>query len=113
VSLIKSLLSNEGEARVVICNIVSIEDDDDDVGDGSHRRFDKLPLRFYTNERQKKRINKSFFILNISSKETTLFLCNSTLINTEHDHYLCLSKYQFLPMIDLKIYLLKDDHIFH
>ncbi len=55
-SLIKSLLSNEGEARVVICNIVSIEDDDDDdVGDGSHRRFDKLPLRFYTNERQKKK----------------------------------------------------------
>jgi hypothetical protein len=75
VSLIKSLLSNEGEARVVICNIVSIEDDDDDVGDGSHRRFDKLPLRFYTNERQKKkRINKSFCILNISSKETTFVL---------------------------------------
>jgi len=36
VSLIKSLLSSEGDARVVICTIVSTEDDEGD-GDGSRR----------------------------------------------------------------------------
>jgi hypothetical protein len=34
VSLMKSLLSNEGDARVVICTIVSTEDDEGD-GEGS------------------------------------------------------------------------------
>ena len=34
VSLIKSLLSSEGDARVVICTIVST---DDDEGEGSRR----------------------------------------------------------------------------
>jgi hypothetical protein len=36
VSLIKSLLSSEGDARVVICTIVSTEDDEGD-GEGSCR----------------------------------------------------------------------------
>lgn len=36
VSLIKSLLSREGDARVVSCTIVSTEDDDGE-GEGSRR----------------------------------------------------------------------------
>jgi hypothetical protein len=46
VSLIKSLLSSEGDARVVICTIVSTEDDEGD-GEGSRRRYEKLPIRVY------------------------------------------------------------------
>ena len=37
VSLMKSLVSSEGDARVVICTIVSTEDDEDDGGEGSRR----------------------------------------------------------------------------
>lgn len=50
-SLIKSLLSYEGEVRVVICNAESNEDDDG-VGDGSRCSSDKHPLRFYTNKKK-------------------------------------------------------------
>lgn len=38
VSLMKSLVSSEGDARVVICTIVSTEDDDDDGGGEGSRR---------------------------------------------------------------------------
>jgi len=79
------------------------------IVDLTNFHYDSIQMK----DKKEKELTNHFFILNISSKETTLFLCNSTLINTEHDHYLSLSKYQFLPMIDLKIYLLKDDHIFH
>ena len=37
VSLIKSLLSSEGDVRVAICTIVSTEDDDEGDGEGSCR----------------------------------------------------------------------------
>lgn len=46
VSLIKSLLSMEGDARVVSCTIVSTEEDEGD-GEGSRCWYEKLPLRFY------------------------------------------------------------------
>ena len=45
VSLIKSLLSSVGDVHVVICTIVSTEDDDEGDGEGSCRRRTKLPLR--------------------------------------------------------------------
>ena len=46
VSLIKSLVSSEGDARVVICTIVSTEDDEDD-DEGSHCWIEKVFVRFY------------------------------------------------------------------
>jgi hypothetical protein len=52
VSLIKSLLSREGDARVVICTIVSIEEDEGDR-EGSRHRCEKLPVRFYQKKQKK------------------------------------------------------------
>ena len=52
VSLIKSLLSSEGDAHVVICTIVSTEDDEGD-GEGSCRGCEKLPFRFYRKRKKK------------------------------------------------------------
>ena len=63
VSLIKSLLSNDGDARVVICTIVSTEDDEG-VREFSRDRCEKLPVRFY----QKKQ-KKIFSVCNCACRE--------------------------------------------
>jgi len=58
VSLIKSLLSIEGDARAAICTIVSTDDDEGDR-EGSRRWNEKLLVRFYWKKIKKNEMSLS------------------------------------------------------
>ena len=80
-SLIKSLLSNDGDARVVIWTTVSTEEDEG-VREGSRHRCEKLPVRFY--RKKQKKISSSSVIVSVGNRRKFLsFIIIKTYVTSE------------------------------